>query len=155
MLLNHFFSYKIVINKLVNHHRVHRLITKMSTGLGKTKVKNLQIHGSNLTRNKPIAYLHYRNLIEPDLNHVIPGQILRQDSKKLSTADSKMKKDKGLSRSSRIPSSRKVIVPQNSLQKVHEDNAPEVSVHEIESIDANFDPIFTTDDIRQAKKPEH
>lgn len=154
MLLNHYFSYKIVATKLIAHFRNHRLKVKITTTTGKRQTKDLLIEGSNITRNKPLAYVYYNNLMDPKTQTSNSPLKTIKENKMFTLSDQKIKLDRALTKANLIKSSKKLHIPQNSGSIYHEKDIIGTSLKEMESIDHNLDPIFTNDDILHAQNPE-
>lgn len=154
MLLNHYFSYRIVVTKLMAHFRNHRLRAKLSTGPGKRLTKDLQIESSNFTRNKPVSYLYYNNLMDVKSQQVNSPFKSIKEGKKLMPSDHKIKFDRANTKATLLKSSKKLHLPHNSGPPALDSEPVETSLKEMESIDPNLDPIFSPDDILHAQNPE-
>jgi hypothetical protein len=150
-MLHHYFSYKIVISKLVTHFRSHRLKAKLNTGVGKGLIKDLMIESSNLTRNKHISFLYYENLLDAKSAPKPSPMKSMKDSHIFFPSDNKRKLERALSKTNLIKSARRVNLPPIVTPQQLETDHGDTSLKEMESIDPNLDPIFTAEDLLHAQ----
>lgn len=153
MLLQHFYAYKIVVRKIMSYSRLNRLKNKPFIGTGKEVVRNLCVEGSNMTRNKPLAYLYYNNLIQskaPDNRNAIP-----QDTVQLSVELNRANTTEYSVPERRVhrKPSRRIGSPKKDHNSFSMSKKGRPGVPELEAEELNLDPIFNEKDIERADHP--
>ena len=70
MILSHYYSYKIVVRKLIYYAKLKRMRPMKAALAQRNFTRDIGVQGNNMTHKQNVSYLYYNNLVNPDGNGV-------------------------------------------------------------------------------------
>jgi hypothetical protein len=164
MTLDQYYSYKIVVRKLMTYGRLNRLKPLAHAATGKEQYKDICVEGNHTTHKQNVSYLFYNSLVQS----APEAKIQFKKSKPLKEEETKItgnliqseKRQEIFNNANKIRSIRSTQ-QQNAIRDEEmtagvESKAEEpISVKEIESIDNDIGiKIFNEDDLKSEKSDD-
>ena len=144
MLLDQYYSYKIVCKKLLSYSRLKRMKPLAQLGMGKDHTKDICIEGSHTTHRQNVSYLFYNNLVQS------PSEKKPALKRRIGLQLNPFSQDPSPINKSRVvinPNSKSGHRRTEADEKELTQSVKAVSVQEIESVTSNLGRIFNEEDL--------